>query len=153
MSQDTSHSDRSNFFLGIVFMIIGALIVAIAFGYIHMSSLSINATPWALTVFGLIFFIPGLWMVVQGVAGSRENWVNYGFALIMLLLFSVFTLWIGFGPGHHQFMYSYKSGVDTISKPVSETGGRIFFGAFGVLMSGVTVYFGINQLRKLLKKG
>ncbi len=152
MVQSTPQSNRSNFFLGVVFMIIGALIVAIAFGFIHISSLSINATPWALTLFGLIFFVPGLWMVIQGAAGSRKRWVNYGFALVMLLLFSVFSLWIGFGPGRHQFMYTYKSGVDTISKPVSEMSGRIFFGIFGVLVSGVTVVFGINQLRRLLKK-
>jgi hypothetical protein len=155
MSQSDPSTGRtrgSNFPLGTVFMLIGALIVAVAFDYFPIDRSALQAPPWVLAIFGLCFFIAGLWVIVQTVTRNRDNWVNSVFALVMMLLFSVLTLWIGFGPGHHLFVQSYQSGADTVRIPVNETAGRIFFGIFGVLMSLFTLAFGFNQLRKLLRK-
>jgi uncharacterized membrane protein len=135
-------------------MLMGALVIAIAFGLIHTDPSKIHAPRWLLTIFGATFFVAGVWAIFQRAVSpgaAQAGWVNFLFGLFLMLAFSVICLWIGFGPGERLFVRAVGSGIDPNSVPVDPVAGRIFFGAFGVLMSVVTVAFALTQGRELLR--
>jgi hypothetical protein len=157
MSQFQSPSSRSRgsgYAVGVLCMLMGALVIAIAFGLIHTDPSKIHAPRWLLTIFGATFFVAGVWAIFQRAVSpgtARAGRVNFLFGLFLMLAFSVICLWIGFGPGERLFVRAVGTGIDPDTVPVDPTAGRIFFGAFGVLMSGVTVAFALTRGRKLLR--
>jgi len=135
-------------------MLTGALVIAIAFGLIHTDPSAIHAPRWLLTIFGTTFFVAGVWAIFRRAVSpgtAQVGWTNFLFGLFLMLAFSVICLWIGFGSGERLFVHEVGTGINPNTVPVDPTTGRIFFGAFGVLMAGVTVAFAITQGRKLLR--
>jgi len=143
--------------VGVLSILMGAFVIAIGFGFIHtVGGSGINAPCWVLAVFGGTFFIAGLWSIFQRAAGEgtlRASWMNFVFGLLVMLAISIICLWIGFGPGERLFVQDVGIGVTPTTRPVDPTTGRIFFGIFGVLMSGATVAFAVRQGRKLIRRG
>ena len=153
MSQDNISSKRgSGYTVGFLMMAMGFMVLAITFGVIPSDPANIHAPGWLMAIFGGMFVLAGLWAIFQrairqDTAGA--GWVNFLFALAVMLAISVICLWIGVGPGDRFFVHTDSLGRPTalITDP---TLGRIFFGFFGLLMSAVTVAFAIIQGRKLL---
>jgi hypothetical protein len=156
MSSTQNSSGRSNYFLGIVFMLMGGLVMAIAFGFIGTDPSKIHAPRWLLGFFGLTFVLAGVWTIFQravslrGADTSLAGWANFAFALLLMLALSVICLWIGFGSGERLFVQEIGTGIDPATRPVDPVAGRIFFGIFGILMSLVTAAFSVSRVRKLL---
>jgi hypothetical protein len=157
MSQLTPPPNRpraSSYTAGIMMMLMGGLVLAIGFGLIGNDPSKVNAPPWVIAVFGGMFILAGLWANLkqamdQNTAGA--GWINFLFALLVMLAISVICLWIGFGPGQRVFVHNSGNFHDKTSLLVDPTLGRIFFGLFGILMSGVTVAVAVLQGRKLLR--
>ncbi len=159
MSHPPSPPSRSasSYAVGILCTLMGILVVAIAFGFIGTDPSKIQAPRWLLTLFGATFVVAGVWSIVQRASRGEETaqagWINFGFALLVMLAISVVCLWIGFGPGERLFVQEVGTGIDPATRPVDPTTGRIFFGGFGVLMSLLTVYLTVARVRKLLAAG
>ncbi len=159
MSQTDSSSNpprQTNFTTGIMVILMGGFIFAIGFGVIPIDPSEINVPRWLIAVFGGMFILGGLWALLQqavkpGSAGA--GWMNFAFALLVLLALAVVCLWIAFGAGDQLFTNSDANRVDPTYVPVNPTVGRVFFGLFGFLLSGVTVAVAVMQGRKLLRKG
>ncbi len=159
MSQTKNFSPRSrgpSYTVGILFMLIGAMIVATAFGILYINPSEIQAPRWVLAVFGFSFMVAGVWSIFQKTVGARgqddrlKSWINFSFGLLILAAISVICLWAGFGAGEHLFVQEVGIGINPATRPVDPTTGRIFLGGFGVLMSLVTLYYAVSQPRKLL---
>ncbi len=153
MSENNDNSKRGpGSVTGILFMLMGILIFAIGFGLIPVDPSSIHAPGWVIAIFGGIFLVTGIWVIfLQAMSrdAMKVSWINDLFGLLMMLSVSILCLWIGFGPGERFFThYGGHSGRPTalLTDPIL---GRIFFGGFGVLISGVTIAFAIIQGRKL----
>jgi len=154
MSQGNFSSKRGPGYLtGIFTIVMGFLVLAITFGLIPIDPSKIDAPGWVLAAFGGAFVIAGLWAILLRAIRqntAEANWINFLFALLVMLAISVICLWVGFGPGQRLFVQRDSlTGMRTalITDP---TLGRIFFGFFGVLMTAVTIGFAIIQGRKLL---
>jgi hypothetical protein len=144
------------FVTGIFGLLIGAMIVAVAFGIIQIAPSAIQVPRAVLAIFGFVFCIAGVWSILQRALSNRGQdtlsvrWMNFSFAMLILLAISGICLWIGFGPGQRLFVQNLSSTMRPVTRPVDATTGRIFFGAFGVLMSLLTVWLALTQVRKLL---
>lgn len=148
-------STTNNFTTGIMVTLMGGLVFAIGFGVIPIDQSEINVPRWLIAVFGSMFLLAGLWaMLKQAVRpeSTGASWMNFAFALLVMLAMSVICLWITFGAGDRMFTQRIGARIDPTFVPVNPTIGRIFFGLFGFLMSGVTVAVAIIQGRKLLRK-
>jgi len=140
--------------VGVMSILMGALVIGIGFGFIHTSSESVNAPRWVLVLFGGLFVLAGVWSLLLRVNRAESSgWAGFLFALLMLLGIDVLCLWIGFGSGRRLFVQDVGIGLNPATRPVDPTLGRIFFGGFGVLFSGVTLAFAWMQGRKLLRRG
>jgi len=159
MSQPSPSSARrggSSVLTGVLMALMGALVIAIGFGFIHTDPSKIHAPRWLLAVFGGTFVLAGVWSIFQRTAGYRAadaslaGWMNFAFGLILMVAFSVICLWIGLGPGERLFVQDIGTGLDPATRPVDPLAGRIFFAIFGILLSLVTVAISVGRVRGLL---
>lgn len=150
MSQGNLPSRRGP---GILFMLMGLVVLAIGFGVIPTNPSAVRGSSWIIALFGGTFMIAGIWVIFQRVAqqdSTHSLWINFLFALLVMLSISILCLWIGFGPGQrvflqHNSLINHSGGLIT-----DPTLGRIFFGGFGVLLFGLAIAIAIIQGRKLL---
>lgn len=138
---------------GVIMIMMGFLVLAITFGLIPTDPSKINAPGWVLAVFGGTFVVAGLWAIFlravrQGT--SEANWINFLFALLVMLAISVICLWAGFGPGQRILVRNDSLTGMRTSLFTDPTLGRICLGFLGILMTVMTFAFAIIQGRKLL---
>jgi heme/copper-type cytochrome/quinol oxidase subunit 4 len=152
MSQSNSSSGRG-YLTGLLPMCM-VFLWAITFGMIPTDPSAIDAPGWMLAIFGGVFVVAGLWSILQGMLSRRAagvNWINLIFALLVLMAISVICLWIGFGPGPRLFVNTDSITGMRTSLSTDPTLGRIFFGFFGILLSGVTIAIAVIEGRKLTR--
>ncbi len=153
MSQENSSYWRGPGNLtGMLMMLMGFMVLAITFGLIPTDPSQIHAPGWVLALFGGMFVLAGLWVILLRAIRQdavEVRWMNLLFALVVLGVISVICLWIGFGPGARYFINTDINGMRT-SMFTDPTLGRIFFGFAGLLMSAATVAVAVIQGRKLL---
>ncbi len=133
-------------------ILMGGFVLAMGFGVIGEPS-KVNAPPWLIAVFGSMFILAGIWAILKQAVNQdtvQANWMNFFFALLILLAFAVLCLWISFGAGDQMFTNSSGPATNRTYFPVNPTFGRIFFGSFGFLMLGAAVAVAISQGRKML---
>jgi hypothetical protein len=134
----------------------GGIVVAIATGLIPMDPSKIQAPTWVLVIFGLTFVLAGVWAIFQsairshGADAARAGWINFAFALLVMLALTIICLWIGFGPGTRLFVHDIGIGINPATRPADPVSGRIFFGIFGILMSLVTAAMTVSRVRRSL---
>jgi hypothetical protein len=159
MSQNQTPAVRSggsNYIGGIMFILMGGLVIAIGTGLIHTDPSKIQTPAWISALFGMIFVLAGVWIIFQSVFKSYDDdssvagWANFAFAFTVMLLISVLCLWIGFGPGQRMFVQNVGTGIDPQTRPVDLLVGRIFCDIFGILMASLTVALAVRQVRKFL---
>jgi len=118
-----------------VFVAIGLCILAAALGLIPTDP---KAPPhWVVGCVGALFALAGLLIASQGEPYSLHA------RLLAASFFSLFATvfgWVGFGPGPRAFSTTTVAvGVAAFRTSSSETGGRIVFGAFAIIVAGVAV--------------
>jgi len=145
----------SNFTTGIMVTLMGGFIFALGFGVIPVDPPEINVPRWLIAVFGGMFVLAGLWTMLRTAVKAESaaaGWMNFAFALLVLAALSALCLWIAFGASDQMFTNSSGNIVDPKFVPVNPTVGRVFFGLFGFLLSGVTLAVAYLHGRKLLQK-
>ena len=114
-----------------IFVLIGAGIIAVAMDVIHMPPQDFHAPRIIVAIFGLVFFMAGLVVIVQAgvrVAGMEtviSQWIQYLLILGIFAGVSVGMLWVGFGP-----------------QPVENGSDKLMFGLVGVCMFLGTIALG-----------
>jgi hypothetical protein len=83
---------------------LGIHILTLAFGNSQIPAGSFHAPRLATTGVGLLFLLPGAWMMIRALLGNTNlnrpviRWGNYLFVLALLLNLSALFLWGGFTP-------------------------------------------------------
>lgn len=147
---------RPHYFIGILTFLLGALVVAIGFQPIYTTASAIHVQRWVLMVIAGLSFLSGLSLIIPQIravllrgayeAGNSTGWFNVIVGMLLILAISVICGWIGFGRG--VFVHYFGAGLNPTIGP---TIGRIYFGASGVLISGVWVAIVVARARGRLR--
>jgi hypothetical protein len=155
MSQSNApHGRGPGNLTGILMMGMGFLVLAITVGLIPTDPANIQAPGWLLAVFGGMFVLAGVWVILlrairQDAPGV--SWLNLLFSLLIMIAIAGICLWIGFGPGERLFVNTDSLTGMRTSLLTDPTLGRIFFGFFGLLMTAATAAIAVMQGGKLLR--
>ena len=132
-----------------VFVVLGLWIMAGTPGLTHNTP---NPLPgWVVTCFGGLFASSGLLMLsLRNPAALQSLHVK----LLAAILFSMFATvfgWIGFGPGPRSFSttVSFLNGATHGSS--SDTGGRIAFGGFAILVAVLAIVIWWSFVKGLVR--
>lgn len=128
-----------------VFLFFGMFILAMAFGWIKTRPGSVHAPLWVLASAGMMFNLGGALIFLMGRedVDTLRNIVVWFFVLMLALPFN----WIAFGEGERHFSSSVSGfGISSISA-AGETGGRLAFGFFALVMDWILVWSLIRTLR------
>ncbi|MBL6965426.1 MAG: hypothetical protein ISR60_02620 [Anaerolineales bacterium] len=142
--------------MGLIFMVVGGLIILMAVDILPLDPASLHAPRWVLGAAGALFFLSGALVFLQGIAGPDGEhdvlvqWVQYVLVLGAMLAFSSVFLWVGFGPGEREFQTTTSVGPLSVSGQGNDVVGRCLFGGFGALAALGTVYYAFQQLTKIL---
>ncbi|MBL7161656.1 MAG: hypothetical protein ISS57_03545 [Anaerolineales bacterium] len=135
--------------IGSFFMLAGADVI-------HLNPDDVHAPLWVIGGAGLMFFLAGMMIIVQGIAGpgaeqvALYKWLQYFMVLGMLASFAAIFIWVGLGPGEREFQSSTSIGPIGFINQGGEFLGRCLFGGFGVLMALGVLYFAISQPIQIL---
>jgi hypothetical protein len=126
---------RPPVWMAAVFIAIGLCVVAAALGLIPTDP---NAPPgWVVGCVGALFSLAGLLITCQDQPASLHARL---FGASFFSLFALVFGWVGFGPGPRTFGTTTMAvGAVALHTSSSETGGRIVFGAFGILVALVAL--------------
>lgn len=135
--------------MGAFFMLAGADVI-------HLDPESVHAPLWVIAAAGTVFFLAGMMIIFQGIAGpgaeqiTLYKWLQYFLVLGMLVSFAAIFIWVGLGPGEREFESSVTLGPVGIIGQGSEFLGRCLFGGFGLVLGFIVIYFAICQPLKIL---
>jgi hypothetical protein len=135
--------------IGLVFVVAGLPIMALATGLITPRPGSLHAPEWVLfmagfsfSMAGTLFLLPESWIKLRGFLGG----------LLVTAFASIFD-WVAFGPGERRFSGGLSIGPVFTSSGSSELSGRIWFGIAGVLISCFALWAWLRWLRTLFQPG
>ncbi len=157
-NNSSSTGAASTALFGFIFSGMGAFIILAAMNIIPISPESLHAPRWVLGAAGGMFFLAGMAVISQGIAGPGAEqihlfqWLQYVLVLGILIGFSSVFVWVGLGSGEREFQGTSSFGPIRFSGQGDEFLGRCLFGGFGVLVSLVTLFYAINQPLKILGK-
>ncbi len=123
---------------------------------IHLNPDDVHAPLWVIAAAGLVFFLAGMMIIFQGIAGPGAEqiklykWLQYFLVLGILASFAAIFIWVGLGAGEREFESSVSIGPLAIIGQGSEFIGRCLFGGFGLLMGFIVLFFAINQPMQIL---
>jgi len=135
--------------MGAFFMLAGADVI-------HLNPDDVHAPLWVIAAAGLVFFLAGMMIIFQGIAGPGAEqimlykWLQYFLVLGILASFAAIFIWVGLGTGEREFESSVSIGPLAIIGQGSEFIGRCLFGGFGLLMGFIVLFFAINQPMQIL---
>lgn len=144
--------------IGAISALVGAYIVGISLGFLPSRPEDFSAPRLEVAAAGMCFFFIGVWAALKSVSWAygqdtpAVQWLGFLLTLAMMLTFAGIFLWVGLGPGERQFQVTSTIGPLTTSGPGDELTGRLVFGGIGFLAAGVTLWYAITRLRKLLGK-
>jgi hypothetical protein len=157
-----SHSTSSaamTALMGLIFSSFGGFFMLAGVGVVHLNPEDVHAPLWVIGASGLLFFLAGMMIIFQGIAGpgaeqiTLYKWMQYLMVLGMLASFAAIFIWVGLGPGEREFESSSSISIgpiSIISGGGGESMGRCMFGGFGLLMGAIVLYFAINQPLEIL---
>lgn len=157
MSKDNSNTgDATAAILGFIFTAVGGFIMFAAFDIIHIDPDGLQAPRWVLGAVGLMFFLAGVMVIAQGIAGPGAEqvvlfqWLQLILVTGIMVSFAAVFAWVGLGPGEREFQGSTSIGPFTIIKESNQFAGRCVFGGFGLLTGLGTLAFAFNKIFQLL---
>lgn len=154
--KNSNPGDATAAILGFVFTAVGGFIMFAAADLIHIDPEGLHAPRWVLGIIGLMFFLAGVMVIAQGIAGPGAEqvilfqWLQLILVVGMMAAFAIVFIWVGLGPGEREFQGSTSIGPITIFKESSQLVGRCVFGGFGLLTGLGTLVFAINKIMQLL---
>jgi len=142
-------SPRGRLAMGLVFVLVGLPIMALATGLITPKPGSMHAPPWVVFLAGSSFSLAGVMILLPDTMSRLRGFVG---AVFMTAFASIFV-WIAFGPGERRFSGGFSVGPLFASSPGSELEGRIAFGIAAVLLSAFALWGTYAWLRSLFRRG
>ncbi len=142
--------------MGCVSMAIGAFLLMAGLGVIRLDPQSVHGPLWIMGAAGLMFFLAGLLILFQSIAGPGAEqlplfqWVQYILVGGILVAFSAVFIWVGLGPGERQFESSASLGPANTAGQGVDLLGRCLFGGFGLTLGLVTLYYLITRPMQIL---
>jgi hypothetical protein len=149
METTTELSPRARLAMGLVFVLAGLPIMALATGLITPRLGSMHAPPWVVFLAGVSFSLVGLLILLPDTMGKFRGFLG---AVFMVGFASIFV-WIAFGPGERRFSGGFSIGPLFTSSASSEMEGRIVFGIAAVLLSAFALWGTYAWLRSLFRRG
>lgn len=131
---------------GSIFLGTGILIMLVSLDIIHVPPENIHAPRWVITSASATFATAGVMVVVNGLkemVGKDSpilQWLSTSLALFFMLSLALPFHWIAFGPGERQFTSTVSLGPVSASQSGHETGGRLAFGFFALLMDAFMAF-------------
>lgn len=131
---------------GSIYLGTGILIVLVSLDFIHVPPANIHAPRWVIASAGATFAFAGVMVVVNGlkeIVGKDHpilHWLSTSLTLVFMLSLALPFHWIAFGPGERQFTSTVGIGPLATSQPGNETGGRLAFGFFALLMDAIMAF-------------
>jgi hypothetical protein len=133
--------------MGLLFVVVGLPIMALAIGLIAPRAGSMQAPSWVVFLAGFSFSLAGLLILVP-----REMTRLHGcLGTVFMAVFASIFDWVAFGPGERHFSGGVSIGPMFTSSTSSELGGRIMFGVPAVLMSVWALWVAIVWVRSLFR--
>ena len=149
MPNDAPLTPGGRLAMGLIFVVAGLPIMAVATGLITPRPGSLHAPEWVVFMAGFTFsmagtlvLLPGDWIRLRGFLGG----------LLVTAFASVFD-WVAFGPGERHFSGGLSIGPVFTSSASSELSGRIWFGIAGALISCFALWAWVRWLRSLFQPG
>jgi len=140
-------SPRQQLLIGLIAVIAGLPIVAVATGIFPVPEQSFRAPHWVVGAAGLVFVLAGAMFLAPLLIGGFAPADQYtqrqkqAIRLIQQLLgslllsgFAAITSWIGFGPGERTFSMAIAIPGFASHAPGNATAGRVLFGTVGALI-------------------
>ena len=157
MTSNNSYSgDAMAALMGLLFAGVGGFILLAAADIIHIDPESLHAPRWVFGAIGLMFFLAGIMVIAQVIAGAGAEqivlfqWLQFILVLGMMASFAAVFIWVGLGPGEREFQGSTSIGPISFSNGGNQIMGRCMFGGFGILTGLGTLLFAINKISQLL---
>ncbi len=148
--------DAAAAILGFVFAAVGGFIMFAAVDIVAIDPEGLHAPRWVLGAAGLMFFLAGVMVIAQGIAGPGAEqvvlfqWLQLILVTGMMASFAAIFIWVGLGPGEREFQNSTSFGPISIIKEGNQIIGRCLFGGFGLLTGLGTLVFAFNKILRLL---
>ena len=149
MKTTTELSPRARLVMGLVFVLAGLPIMAVATGLITPKPGSMHAPSWVVFLAGSSFSLAGIMILMPDTSAKLRGFVG---AVFMTAFASIFV-WIAFGPGERRFSGGFSIGPLFSSSSSSEMEGRIAFGIAAVLLSAFALWGTYAWLRSLFRHG
>lgn len=155
-SKDSYTGDALAALMGLLFALVGSLIMFAAADFIPLDPEGLHAPRWVLGAVGLMFFLAGMMVIAQGIAGAGAEqvvlfqWLQFILVFGMMTAFAIVFIWVGLGPGEREFQSSTSFGPISFSGNGNQIIGRCMFGGFGLLTGLGTLIFAVNRVAQLL---
>ena len=130
-------SRRAQIVLGVLLMLAGFAIIALAIGWIPYPPEKFNAPPWVVGAAGAVFMLAGPLMLIPD-AGNSAPGAFLGAA--MTSLFALVGSWVAFGPGEREFSSGVARTAGSIGTSVGEYAGRAIFGVGAIILIAVAAW-------------
>ena len=142
-------SPRARLVMGLVFVLAGLPIMAVATGLITPKPGSMHAPPWVVFLAGSSFSLAGIMILMPDTMSKLRGFVG----VVFMTAFASIFVWIAFGPGERRFSGGFSIGPLFTSSPSGEMEGRIAFGIAAVLLSAFALWGTYAWLRSLSVRG
>lgn len=142
--------------MGFISAAMGAFFMLAGADVINLNPDDVHAPLWVIGAAGLVFFLAGMMIIFQGIAGPGADqitlykWLQYFLVLGMLASFAAIFIWVGLGPGEREFESSVSIGPIGFINQGGEFLGRCLFGGFGLVMALIVLFYTINQPIQIL---
>ncbi len=159
MSANQKASPRQTKWLGALCAGMGAYFMLAGFGIVPAGKSNPNDSLWIGVVAGLIFFLGGLAVMMQDIAGANEQgelpaaaprWMRVAQALIGVVLFASFAL-IGTYVALRGDERGFSGGIPFIGHAANVSIARVVFG-IGALICWLAAAFAAMRLRKTFSR-
>jgi hypothetical protein len=124
-------TNRKNLLFALLFIAVGAFIVAISAGWVPVDDADVNAPLWLLALVGGIFALAGV-MVLYG----RDSRVNDLLAAILMAAMGIIGGWVAV----YSASGDISGGVFFLPRDMNVMLGRILFGSGSLICFGVAAY-------------
>jgi hypothetical protein len=124
-------SRRAQIGVGVLLILGGFAVIALAAGWIPSTPEKFNAPRWVIGAAGLMFTVAGLLMLIP--AGGKSTLAAF-LGATMASLFALVGGWVAFGPGVRNFSGGIASGGVALKTDVGEYLGRAVFGAGAIIL-------------------
>jgi MFS family permease len=143
---DKQASRRAQIGIGVLLIMGGTAVVALAVGWIPSAPEKFNAPRWVVGAAGMMFALAGALMLIP--EGGKSA-LGAFLGATMASLFALVGGWVAFGPGERRFSGAVASGGAAMQTDVGEYLGRGAFGVGALILICFAAWAWLRWLRML----